>query len=105
VKKVITPKQRAQMMAGVIVAQKLRRETAARQELRADIKTQLAAAESDVVVLRRLASMVDKAVTKQEWTSAFRLATALSVWAGNIAKRIELTTAKVDALNKIEGKK
>lgn len=92
-------------MAGAIVAKKLRRETAARQELREDIRVQLAAAENDIAALRRIVALIERATARQQWTTTFRLATALSVWANNIARRIELSTAKVNALNKIEGKK
>lgn len=111
-KKVLTPDQQAQMLAGRMSAKQRRLDIRDAQESKADtleainevnaaINLQLEAIKEDIVIIRKMTVILERAIQKDEWGRVFTTAAVIHAFAMNIARRIETCSAQAGVANTI----
>ena len=100
------------MLAGKVVAKQKRLDIRDAQESKADtldainkvnteINLQLEAIKEDIVIIRKMTVILERAVLKDEWGRVFSTAAAIHAFAMNIARRIESCSAQAGVANTI----
>jgi hypothetical protein len=112
IKKVITPEHQAKLLAGKHAAKARREQILAEQDVKKDvveemhrtkddIDDQLDSVHEDVALIRKLIGVLERALIRQEWGNAFRIAGAINALAASVSRRIEMAAAKADVINKL----